>query len=71
MKVMVSKETVFVKKENETKPYVHLETIIQGFFTLALAFLLLSQVKSCEKKNLGQALQLTSEDGEPDPCTIL
>ena len=71
MKVMVSKETVFVKKENETKPYVHLETIIQGFFTLALAFLLLSQVKVARKIILARLSNSLTKDGEPNPCTIL
>ena len=51
MKVMVSRGTVCKKgKWDETiKHYVYLETIIQGFFTLALAFLLLSQVKVAKK----------------------
>ena len=51
MKVMVSRSTVCKKEKwDETiKHYVYLETIIQGFFTLALAFLLLSQVKVAKK----------------------
>ena len=47
MKVMVSRGTLCKKEkwDKTIKHCVYLETIIQGFFTLALAFLLLSQVK--------------------------
>ena len=75
MKVMVSRGTVCRKKvrQNHYQHHCHYKYALNLLFRAFSPWLWpsFSSQRSKLRKNLGQALQLTSEDGEPDPSTIL
>ena len=75
MKVMVSRGTVCKKKvrQNYNQYHYHYKYALNLLFRAFSPWLWpsFSSQRSMMQNNLGQVLQLTSEDGKPDPSTIL